>query len=179
MNAIDALSVGLGPGILYGLLRSNFGFSISQLGILSTISAISMVFTQLLISRRIVNFGIKKLLILANVGYLIYVGGAALSNNFYIFLLLEVGMGIAPAFWVPAHKTLLANSVTKKERAEAMGRVTLYRGLFGFPAPFIGGLLYEQFGYQVPLLGSFILGIVGTYYIYFYIHVKDKRLIEK
>ncbi len=179
MNAIDALSVGLGPGILYGLLRSNFGFSISQLGILSTISAISMVFTQLLISRRIVNFGIKKLLILANVGYLIYVGGAALSNNFYIFLLLEVGMGIAPAFWVPAHKTLLANSVTKKERAEAMGRVTLYRGLFGFPAPFIGGLLYEQFGYQVPLLGSFILGIVGTYYIYFHIHVKDKRLIEK
>ncbi len=179
MNAIDALSVGLGPGILYGLLRSNFGFSISQLGILSTISAISMVFTQLLISRRIVNFGIKKLLILANVGYLIYVGGAALSNNFYIFLLLEVGMGIAPAFWVPAHKTLLANSVTKKERAEAMGRVTLYRGLFGFPAPFIGGLLYEQFGYQVPLLGSFILGIVGTYYIYFHIHVKDRRLIEK
>lgn len=179
MNAIDALSVGLGPGILYGLLRSNFGFSISQLGILSTISAISMVFTQLLISRRIVKFGIKKLLILANVGYLIYVGGAALSNNFYIFLLLEVGMGIAPAFWVPAHKTLLANSVTKKERAEAMGRVTLYRGLFGFPAPFIGGLLYEQFGYQVPLLGSFILGIVGTFYIYFYIHVKDRRLIEK
>ncbi len=179
MNAIDALSVGLGPGILYGLLRSNFGFSISQLGILSTISAISMVFTQLLISRRIANFGIKKLLILANVGYLIYVGGAALSNNFYIFLLLEVGMGIAPALWVPAHKTLLANSVTKKERAEAMGRVTLYRGLFGFPAPFIGGLLYEQFGYQVPLLGSFILGIVGTYYIYFHIHVKDRRLIEK
>ncbi len=179
MNTIDALSVGLGPGILYGLLRSNFGFSISQLGILSTISAISMVFTQLLISRRIVNFGIKKLLILANVGYLIYVGGAALSNNFYIFLLLEVGMGIAPALWVPAHKTLLANSVTKKERAEAMGRVTLYRGLFGFPAPFIGGLLYEQFGYQVPLLGSFILGIVGTYYIYFHIHVKDRRLIEK
>ncbi len=179
MNAIDALSVGLGPGILYGLLRSKFGFSISQLGILSTISAISMVLTQLFISRRIANFGIKKLLIIANVGYLIYVGGAALSNNFYIFLLLEVGMGIAPAFWVPAHKTLLANSVTKKERAEAMGRVTLYRGLFGFPAPFIGGLLYEQFGYQVPLLGSFILGIVGTFYIYFYIHVKDKRLIEK
>ena len=179
MNGIDALSVGLGPGILYGLLRSNFGFSISQLGMLSTVNAISMVITQLLISRRITNYRIKKLLLLANVGYLIYVGGAAVSNNFWIFLLLEIVMGIAPALWMPAHKTLLANSVAKKERAEAMGRVTLYRGIFGFPAPFIGGILYEQFGYSVPLWGCFILGIVGTYYIYFHIHVKDNRLIEQ
>ncbi|MCK5402947.1 MFS transporter [Candidatus Bathyarchaeota archaeon] len=179
MNGIDALSVGLGPGILYGLLRSNFGFSISQLGMLSTVNAISMVITQLIISRRITNYRIKKLLLLANVGYLIYVGGAAVSNNFWVFLLLEIVMGIAPALWVPAHKTLLANSVTKKERAEAMGRVTLYRGIFGFPAPFIGGILYEQFGYSVPLWGCFILGIVGTYYIYFHIHVKDNRLIEQ
>ena len=122
---------------------------------------------------------LKKLLLLANVCYLIYVGGAAVSNNFWIFLLLQIAMGIAPALWVPAHKTLLANSVTKKERVEVMGRVTLYQGIFGFPAPFIGGILYEHFGYSVPLFGSFIFGIVVTYYLYFHIHVKDNRLIEK
>jgi len=178
MNAIDAISVGLGPLILYGLLRLQFNYSNSQLGILATVNAVSMVLTQLIISRRISNYDTKKLLLLANVGYLVYIGGVAISTNFLTFLLLEIVMGITPALWMPAHKTLLANSVNKSERAEAMGRVTLYRGIFGFPAPFIGGMLYEHFGYSAPLWGCFILGIVGTYYIYFHIHVKDDRLIE-
>jgi len=80
---------------------------------------------------------------------------------------------------MPSHKTLIVNSVSKRERAESMGRVRLYRGIFGFPAPFIGGLLYEQFGYSVPLWGCFILAVFTTYYIYFHIHIKDNRLIEK
>jgi MFS family permease len=182
MNVIDALSVGLGPGILYGLLRLNFGrlnfgFSNSQLGILASVNAVSMVLTQILISRRIMTYNVKKLLVLSNVGYLIYAGGSAVSNNFFVFVLLEIAMGIGIALWMPSHKTLLVNSVTKSERAEAIGRVRLYRGIFGFPAPFIGGILYEQFGYSVPLWGCFILGIVTTYYIYFHIQVKENRLV--
>jgi predicted MFS family arabinose efflux permease len=179
INTIGALSMGLGPGILYGLLRLNFGFSNSQLGILSTINAVSMVITQLLIRRRITNYDSKKLLIISNICYLVYVGVSAISNNFSVFLLLEIVWGISIALWMPAHKTLLANSVAKRERAEAMGRVTLYRGIFGFPAPIIGGLLYEQYGYSAPLLVCSILIIFTTYYIYFHIHVKDNRLIEK
>lgn len=177
MNVIDALSVGLGPGILYGLLRLNFGFTNSQLGTLASANAVSMVLTQILISRRITTYKAKKLLVLSNVGYLVYVGGSAISNNFYAFVLLEIAMGIGIALWMPSHKTLLVNSVTKRERAEAMGRVRLYRGIFGFPAPFIGGLLYEQFGYSVPLWGCLILGVVTTYYIYFHIRVKENKLI--
>lgn len=177
LNVIDALSVGLGPGIVYGLLRLNFGFSNSQLGTLASVNAVSIVFTQILISRRITTYNVKNLLALSNVGYLVYVGGFAVSNNFFAFVLLEIAMGIAIALWMPSHKTLLVNSVTKRERAEAMGRVRLYRGILGFPAPFIGGLLYEQFGYSVPLWGSFILGAAATYYIYFHVQVKDNRLI--
>jgi MFS family permease len=125
MNAIDALSVGLGPLILYGLLRLHFEYSNSQLGILSTVNAVSMVLTQLIISRKITTYDTKKLLLLANVGYLVYIGGVAVANNFWTLLLLEIVMGITPALWMPAHKTLLANSVNKSERAETMGRVSL------------------------------------------------------
>jgi MFS family permease len=177
LNVIDALSVGLGPGILYGLLRLNFGFSNSQLGTLLSVDAVSMVLTQILISRKITTYNSKNLLVISNLGYLVYIGGSAISNNFFAFVLLEIAMGVAIALWMPSHKTLLVNSVTKRERAEAMGRVRLYRGIFGFPAPFIGGLLYEQFGYSVPLWGSFILGAVATYFIYFHIRVKENRLI--
>jgi len=60
MNVIDALSVGLGPGILYGLLRLNFGFSNSQLGTLASVNAVSMVLTQILISRRIMTYKLKN-----------------------------------------------------------------------------------------------------------------------
>ena len=62
MNALDAISVGLGPVILYGLLRLNFDFSIFQLGILSTVNAVATVLTQILIRRRISNYETKKTL---------------------------------------------------------------------------------------------------------------------
>jgi MFS family permease len=177
LNVVDALSVGLGPGIVYGLLRLNFGFSNTQLGTLASVNAVSIVFTQIILSRKITTYNTKNLLVVSNVGYLVYVGGSAVSNSFLTFILLEIAMGIAIALWMPSHKTLLVNSVTTRERAEAMGRVRLYRGILGFPAPFIGGLLYEHFGYSVPLWGSFILGAVATYYIYFHIRVKENRLI--
>jgi predicted MFS family arabinose efflux permease len=35
-----------------------------------------------------------------------------------------------------------------------MGRYAAFRGVIGFPAPFLGGLLYEQFGFQAPLLAN-------------------------
>ncbi len=40
-----------------------------------------------------------------------------------------------------------------------MGRLSAFRGLIGFPAPYIGGLLYDRFGFQAPILAN-LVGVV-------------------
>ena len=60
--------------------------------------------------------------------------------------------GILPATWVPAYMAWIAKSVPEQERAEEMGRLGAFRGLWGFPAPYIGGLLYDAFGIHLPIL---------------------------
>ena len=42
-----------------------------------------------------------------------------------------------------------------------MGRLAAFRGLLGFPAPYIGGLLYDRFGFQAPILAN-LAGVIGA-----------------
>ncbi|MFQ6081647.1 MAG: MFS transporter, partial [Candidatus Bathyarchaeia archaeon] len=60
--------------------------------------------------------------------------------------------------WTPAMKTFLANKVSEEERAEAMGKLAAFRGLVGFPAPFIGGVLYDTMGFRAPIA----TGLIGV-----------------
>jgi MFS family permease len=50
--------------------------------------------------------------------------------------------------------TLVAESVSRSRRGEVMGRMAAFRGLVGFPAPYVGGLLYEHLGFQAPMLAN-------------------------
>ena len=43
-----------------------------------------------------------------------------------------------------------------------MGRLSAFRGVLAFPAPFLGGLLYDRFGYQAPVLANWIGIIFST-----------------
>lgn len=72
------------------------------------------------------------------------------------FAVLYALFGLVAATWVPAEQALLANSVSEKQRGEAMGRLSAFRGLIGFPAPYIGGLLYDHFGFRAPIVANLV-----------------------
>jgi MFS family permease len=177
LNMFDAAVVGLGPVLVIGILSVHFNFSIFQLGVVSILRVVVTMVTQIFIGNMIRKYGCKNVLIVSYISWVLYIGGMILSNNFFSILLIQIFMGISIATWITPHKTLMANSTTPLERAEAMGRISLYRGIFSFFAPFLGGFLYEQYGYSAPLLASFVLGVIVTFFIYFYIHVKDDKLI--
>ena len=46
------------------------------------------------------------------------------------------------------------------ERGSIGGKVAAFRGLVAFPAPIIGGFLYQNFGYEAPILASFVGTVV-------------------
>ncbi len=171
---VDIFVWGLGSSILFGMLRKTFNFSVSQIGILTCMISISWAITQIPVGRLIEKFGCKIFLILSELIGVITMFGFLISTKYEHFLIFAFSWGMVASTWVPAMKTLVANSVDKTKRAEAIGKLSFFRGLFGFPAPFIGGILFDNFGFKIPILANLIGAFIAAILIYFLIHESPK-----
>jgi len=157
--AIDIFVWGLGSALLFGMLNRSYGFTIFQLGVMSSLFSTVWALSQLPIGKLVDRYGCKPFLAFSEAAGIFLVTGWLFSRSFAAFAALHAYFGILAATWVPAQQVLLANSVPAKQRGEAMGRLSAFRGLIGFPAPYIGGLLYDRFGFQAPILAN-LVGVV-------------------
>jgi MFS family permease len=155
-TAVDTFAWGLGSTLLFGMLSETYGFTPFQLGIMSSLSSLVWALTQLPVGRWVDRHDSKPLLILSEVMGLFVVSGWLLSTSPVAFTALYALYGLVASTWVPSQMALLANSISEKQRGEAMGRVNAFRGLIGFPAPYIGGLLYDRFGFRAPILANLV-----------------------
>jgi MFS family permease len=158
--ALDAISWGLAASIFYGMLVKSYGFTVVQIGALWTVSNIAKVASQLPVGRLIDKYGGMALMLVSQIIALFMMAGWLLAAEFEAFAILAIPFGISATTWFPAWKTLLAGSVVSAERGMTMGRVSAFR-VVGFPAPFIGGILYDQFGFWAPVTGG-LLGVMVT-----------------
>jgi len=156
---VDLFAWGLGSTILPGLLSKTYGFTPFQLGVMASLSSLGWALAQLPMGRLIARFGCKVFLLISEIGGLFVVGSWLLVRSFEAYAFIHVLYGVIAAIWVPAQLTLLVNSVSPGERGEAMGRLSAFRGLLGFPASYLGGLLYDLFGFQAPILAN-VVGII-------------------
>jgi len=91
---------------------------------------------------------------------------------------VELGLKIArAATWAPAQQALLANNVPAEQLGEAMGQLSAFWGPIGFPAPYLGGLLYDRFGFQAPILANLVGVVVALVMIL--LAVKEPSLTER
>jgi MFS family permease len=159
--ALDSFAWGLGNDLLFGMLSKTYGFTTFQLGVMFGLRSLVWSLSQLPIGRMVDRYGCKPFLVLSEaVGVLIVVGRLS-STSFPTFAALHACLGLSAATWVPVQQALLANSVSGKQLGEAMGRLSALRGLIAFPAPYLGGLLYDRFGFQAPTLVN-LIGAVAT-----------------
>jgi MFS family permease len=84
------------------------------------------------------------------------------SKDFWVVLGTQATMGFSAAFWMPAEQAWIAKNVDPQERARAIGGYSTFRGLFAFPAPFVGGVLFDAFGFDVPILLNLVLALVDV-----------------
>ncbi len=157
----DIFVWGLGSALLFGMLSKTYGFTTLQLGIMSSLLSLAWAFSQLPIGRLIDRYGCKPFLALSEALGLFVVGGWLFSTSFAAFAVLYALFGLVAATWAPAQQALLANSVSEEQRGEAMGRLSAFRGLIGFPAPYLGGLLYDHFGFRAPIMAN-LVGVAIT-----------------
>ncbi len=94
-------------------------------------------------------------------GFLLIVFGMAVFINsrlFAGFAAAWVMFGIAEALISPAYSSLISKAVPEKLRGTAFGVFSTSLGLISLPAPYLGAVLWERFGPQVP----FYVPIVAT-----------------
>ncbi|MFQ6059021.1 MAG: MFS transporter [Anaerolineae bacterium] len=155
-TAVDIFVWGLGSALLFGMLSKSYGFTTFQLGIMSSLFSFVWALSQLPIGRLVDRYGCKPFLALSEAIGILVVGGWLFSTSFAAFAALHACFGLIAATWVPAQQALLANSVPERQRGEAMGRLSAFRGLIGFPAPYLGGLLYDHFGFKAPIIANLV-----------------------
>jgi MFS family permease len=160
--AVDALAFGLGLSLLFGMLTQTFGFTTLQLGIMSSLMALAWTVSQWPAGKLIDRFGSKPVMLLSLVGSVPILLGLMFASSFPAFAAIYACLGIMGATWLPAQMAMLANSTSESEIGEALGRLAAFQGLIGFPAPFIGGLLYDAFGFKAPLLASLTAVLIET-----------------
>jgi MFS family permease len=149
---IGSVSNGMSNSILYGLLVDSFGFNTVQLGLMSTLFGLSWGLSQMPVGWLMDRFGKKPFLLLSQIASMAVMAGYFLSRDFAVFLLLQAVSGLGHAMWIPAQIAIVTERIPAERRSSAMGKLSTFPMLFSIPAPYLGGLIYEAFGFGAPML---------------------------
>ncbi|MFQ5950885.1 MAG: MFS transporter [Candidatus Geothermarchaeales archaeon] len=160
----DAFSWGLGAYILYGLLRVEFEFTNTEIGIVAGVFTISFATAQLPVGKLIERFGSKRSLVVSEALGIPLMLGWLSSTEVAPFALLGILGGVIAASWGPAMQTILVNSVPTADRGGTVGTLAAFRGLVSFPAPIIGALLYERWGFWAPITAG-LAGVIASVFL--------------
>jgi MFS transporter, DHA1 family, tetracycline resistance protein len=176
--AADSFCWGMGWGLLYGMLTESLHFSAEQLGLLSSVMSLTWAIFQMPIGRYVDRHSTKKIMIASEALGIPLMLIWLTQTRFEFFVLGQVLFGLTAATWVPVVNTYLTRRVRPEERAEAFGRLYMFRGILAFPAATIGGLLFAWGGMTWPVIGNLagIFVVIGT--LFFIVDDEAKSKFE-
>ena len=158
---VDSFSWMITILIIYGIASKTLGFTNADVGLVVAVWALTFAAATLPVGKLVERFGSRRMIFLSeSLGVPVFLGWL-FARTPAQFALVSVANGLAAATWVPAWQTLLANSVEDRVRGGVLGSMSAARGLLSFPAPVLGGLLYEWFDYPAPILAS-LAGVIIT-----------------
>ncbi len=155
--AMDAFSYGIAGSIIYGMWVKLYGFSNGEIGLIVGTLSISIVVSQYPAARFLLRVGPRKSLAFSEFLTVLVMLGWLAGSSLPVFIILSVVFGASVATWVPALNSLLMSGAPTEERGSVGGKLAAFRGLIAVPAPIIGGLLFNAYGYSLPVA----LGLVG------------------
>jgi len=155
---VDAFVWTISSMIIYGMAVVEFGLTSTDIGIIVGVWAAVFAATTLPVGKFVERFGSRGMLFFSEALGVPVMVGWIFSRETWHFAVVSVFNGLTASTWVPAWNTILANSVEDQTRGKVTGQITAIRGLLSFPAPLLGGLLYDALGYPAPMLAS-LLGV--------------------
>ena len=164
--AIDAFAWGLAAGIIYGIAAKEFRFTNTELASIAAVWALSFAIFLPPTAAFVNRFGPRRCILFSeSIGVPIMLGWLFSSRPEH-FVLVAVLAGLTAATWVPAIQTYISNWTTADRRASVLGSLAAFRGFAAFPAPFLGGLMYDRLGYPAPITANLVGVAIVTAAIY-------------
>lgn len=158
--AMDSFAFGITASIIYGMIFDRFRYTNTEIGLVVGVVSLATILAQYPATRLLLLVGPKKSLALSELFGAVLMLGWYFANSLSFFILLSVVFGVSIATWVPAQQSITMMVSPPGERGSLGGKLAAFRGLVAFPAPIVGGVLYETYGYQAPSLVSFALVVL-------------------
>jgi DHA1 family multidrug resistance protein-like MFS transporter len=155
--AMDAFSYGIAGSIIYGMWVRQFGYSSGDIGVIVGTLSVSTVVCQYPATKFLRMVGTRRCLAFSEFLTVVVMIGWATTGSLLVFILLSLVFGVSIATWVPALQSFLMTNAPPEERGSVGGKLAAVRGLIASPAPIIGSLLFNSYGYYLPVT----LGLIG------------------
>jgi MFS family permease len=168
--AMDNFAWGMGFGLLYGLLRKEYGFTTTQLGIMSAVTSSTWALTSLPIGRLVDRLGARPIMILSEALAPPLMFLWATQSNFEILAASMSIFALTAATWIPARNVYVTQTVEPSRRGEIFGRLSAFSGVLSFPASTIGGFLYDRVGFYAPFAANMVFAMVTLAILVFLVH---------
>jgi DHA1 family multidrug resistance protein-like MFS transporter len=153
-GASDVFFWGMGYGLLYGMLSETYQYSTLDLGLMAAVMSVTWAIVQMPVGRYIDRHPTRPLMILSEAMGIPLMLIWMTQSRLEVLLAAQVLMAVTAATWIPAANTYLARHTVQEDRSESFGRLNAFRGLIAFPAPALGGLLYQWGGIAAPLAAN-------------------------
>jgi len=175
--SVDLIAFNIGYRLLFGMLAEGYGYTPYMLGVMMTVLMAANALSQIPLGKLMDRYGYVRFLFISQIIACGVIGLMLYSKSFIAVLAAQALMGVAASFWGPAEQAWIAINVDPDKRAQAIGSYSTFRGLASLPAPFIGGILFDAYGFDVPMLLNLVLAFVDAVLIL--VLVKDRVLPEE
>jgi len=150
-----------GNSLLYGTLVDSYDFNPIQLGLLTMSFNLIIAITVLPLGRASDRYGrlpfIKASYPVAVIGIL----GFIAFKRFEAFMIFNIVRAIDASLWISSWSAMVSEKVHPNERSTTFGKLDSYTRLASIPAPWLGGILYNFYGFTAPLIFYLLLTIIA------------------
>jgi DHA1 family multidrug resistance protein-like MFS transporter len=173
--AMDSFAFGITASIIVGMIYDRFRYSNTEIGLIVGVISLATIVAQYPATRLLLLVGPKRSLAISEFFGALLMLGWYFADTIPVFILLSVVFGVSVATWVPAQQSITMTASPPKERGSLGGKLAAFRGLVAFPAPILGGVLYEVYGYRAPSLVSFVFIVLTLIMILKYLPEREAK----
>jgi MFS family permease len=158
---VDLFAFSITGYIVYGMIATQYHYSDAELGLISGVYFIVLVIGQIPATRLILRIGAKRAIALSEFLSVVQWVGIFLVRSLPSFFAFAAIWAFTSVLWQPAAQSMLMTVAPSNRRAEITGKLAAFKGLIGFPAPIIGGILFQALGFGAPPIASAIGALVA------------------
>ncbi len=149
-------------GVLYTMLIKNYGYTALMIAFAANVFTMTTAVSLFGAGRLVDKVGSRNPILASNLLWVLTLILILASNVWPILFLAMVIRGLSVALWDPALNTLVSSETTELNRGRVTGKMGAMKGILTFPAPIIGALLFDTYGFSGPVALSFTGILVST-----------------